>query len=105
LPTASKATCSRRTRRLQKLALLHPAGELSFEQVEAAVLNVARYDVAKLAEAVWTGQVARTLRMLDGLQAEGEAAVLVHWTLAEDIVRSWPACARRWTPASRCPWR
>ena len=23
--------------------------------------------------------------MLDGLQAEGEAAVLVHWTLAEDI--------------------
>ncbi|CAA0329212.1 Uncharacterised protein [Klebsiella oxytoca] len=24
-------------------------------------------------------------RMLDGLQAEGEAEVLVHWTLAEDI--------------------
>ncbi|MCY1526065.1 DNA polymerase III, delta subunit [compost metagenome] len=24
-------------------------------------------------------------RMLDGLQAEGEAAVLVHWALAEDI--------------------
>jgi DNA polymerase III subunit delta len=70
---------------LQKLALLHPAGELSFEQVEAAVLNVARYDVGKLAEAIWTGQTARALRMLDGLQAEGEAAVLVHWTLAEDI--------------------
>ena len=32
----------------QKLALLHPAGELSFEQVEAAVLNVARYGVTKL---------------------------------------------------------
>src|SRR6185369_5688317 len=31
------------------------------------------------------GQVARALRMLDGLQAEGEAPVLVHWTLAEDI--------------------
>jgi DNA polymerase-3 subunit delta len=29
--------------------------------------------------------VARALRMLEGLQAEGEAAVLVHWTLAEDI--------------------
>ena len=27
----------------------------------------------------------RTLRMLAGLQAEGEAAVLVHWTLAEDV--------------------
>jgi DNA polymerase III subunit delta len=70
---------------LQKLALLHPAGELSFEQVEAAVLNVARYDVSKLAEAIWTGQTARALRMLDGLQAEGEPPVLVHWTLAEDI--------------------
>ena len=70
---------------LQKLALLHPAGELSFEQDEAAVLNVARYDVGKLAEAIWTGQTARALRMLDGLRAEGEAAVLVHWTLAEDI--------------------
>ena len=70
---------------LQKLALLHAAGELSFEQVEAAVLNVARYDVAKLAEAIWTGQTARALRVLDGLQAEGEAAVRVHWALADDI--------------------
>jgi DNA polymerase-3 subunit delta len=70
---------------LQKLALLYPAGALRFEQVEAAVLNVARYDVFKLGEAVLAGQVARALRMLDGLRAEGEAAVLVHWTLAEDI--------------------
>jgi DNA polymerase-3 subunit delta len=70
---------------IQKLALLYPQGELTFEQVEAAVLNVARYDVFKLGEAVLAGQVARALRMLQGLQAEGEAAVLVHWTLAEDI--------------------
>ena len=70
---------------IQKLALLHPAGELSFEQVESAVLNVARYDAFKLAEAVLGGQTLRVQRMLDGLQAEGEAPVLVHWTLAEDI--------------------
>jgi DNA polymerase III subunit delta len=70
---------------LQKLALLYPQGNLSFDQVEAAVLNVARYDVFKLGEAVLAGQVARALKMLDGLQAEGEAPVLVHWTLAEDI--------------------
>jgi len=70
---------------IQKLGLLYPAGELGFEQIEQAVLNVARYDVFKLGEAVLAGQVARALRMLDGLQAEGEAAVLVHWTLAEDI--------------------
>ncbi|MEY4978120.1 MAG: hypothetical protein RLZZ352_390 [Pseudomonadota bacterium] len=70
---------------IQKLGLLYPAGTLSLEQVESAVLNVARYDVFKLAEAVLGGQVLRVQRMLDGLQAEGEAPVLVHWTLAEDI--------------------
>ena len=58
---------------IQKLALLHPAGELGFEQIESAVLNVARYDVFKLSEAVLAGQAARVQRMLDGLQAEGEA--------------------------------
>ena len=70
---------------IQKLALLHPQGELSFAQIESAVLNVARFDVFKLSEAVLAGQPARVQRMLDGLQAEGEAEVLVHYTLSEDI--------------------
>ena len=70
---------------IQKLGLLYPPGELTQTQVESAVLNVARYDVFKLSEAVLSGQVARVLRMLEGLQAEGEAAILVHYTLAEDI--------------------
>ena len=70
---------------IQKLALLHPAGELGWEQVEAAVNNVARYDVFKLSDAVLGGNPVRVARMLDGLRAEGEAEVLVHYTLAEDI--------------------
>jgi len=70
---------------IQKLALLYPQGELTWSQVEQAVLNVARYDVFKLSEAVLSGNVARMQRMMDGLQAEGEAEVLVHWALAEDI--------------------
>lgn len=70
---------------VQKLGLLHPAGELSYEQVEAAVLNVARFDVGKLAEALWTGQVTRALRVLDSLRQEGESVVMVHWMLADDI--------------------
>ena len=77
---------------IQKLGLLYggqaPDGNsavLGFEQVENAVLNVARYDVFKLSEAVLTGQPVRVARMLDGLQAEGESEVLVHWALAEDI--------------------
>ena len=70
---------------IQKLALLFPGGELGFDDVESAVLNVARYDVFKLSEAVLAGHTARVQRMLDGLQAEGEAEVLVHYSLSEDI--------------------
>lgn len=70
---------------VQKLALLYPPGELSAEQIQSAVLNVARYDVFKLSAAVLSGQFERVQRMLTGLQAEGEAEVLVHYTLAEEI--------------------
>jgi DNA polymerase-3 subunit delta len=70
---------------IQKLALLYPAGELGWADVEGAVNNVARYDVFKLSEAVLAGHPQRVARMLDGLRAEGEAEVLVHYALAEDI--------------------
>jgi DNA polymerase-3 subunit delta len=70
---------------IQKLALLFPAGPLSFEQVKDAVMDVARYDVFKLSEAMLAGDAARYARILDGLRAEGEATVLVLWSLAEDI--------------------
>ena len=70
---------------IQKIALLYPSGELSLEQVEAAVLNVARYDVRQWCEAVFAGRVERAARMLRGLQAEGESAVVLHWQLADDL--------------------
>ncbi|MDE2401122.1 MAG: DNA polymerase III subunit delta [Burkholderiales bacterium] len=69
-----------------KLGLLYPPGPLSVTQIEEAVVDVSRFNVFKLSEAVLSGQIQRTLRMIDGLQAEGEAAVLVHWALAEDIM-------------------
>jgi len=70
---------------IQKLALLHPQGKLSFEQVQDAVLNVARYDVFKLNEAMLAGDAARLARMLEGLKGEGEALPLVLWAMAEEI--------------------
>jgi len=70
---------------IQKLALLHPAGKLSFEQIHDAVLNVARYDVFKLNEAMLSGNVPRLVRMLNGLKGEGEALPLVLWAMAEEI--------------------
>lgn len=74
---------------IQKLGLLYPAGLLTWQQVEDAVLNVARYDVFKLSEALLAGQSARALRMLEGLRAAGESPVLVHWTMAEDLRALW----------------
>jgi DNA polymerase-3 subunit delta len=68
-----------------KLALLHGPGKLDFEQVQDAVLNVARYDVFKLNEAMLAGDAARLMRMLHGLQGEGEALPLVLWAVAEEI--------------------
>lgn len=70
---------------IQKLALLHPPGKLSFEQCHDAVLNVARYDVFKLNEAMLVGDTARLVRMMDGLKGEGEALPLVLWAVSEEI--------------------
>jgi len=70
---------------IQKLALLYPEGKLHFEQVHDAVLNVARYDVFKLNEAMLAGDAARLVRMLEGLKGEGEALPLVLWAVAEEV--------------------
>ena len=70
---------------VQKLGLLYPQGHLTNAQVKESVLNVSRYDAFQLGEAVLAGDVARTTRVLQGLQDEGEQALAVMnpllWTL------------------------
>jgi len=62
---------------VQKLGLLYPQGELADAVVREAVLNVSRYDAFQLGGAVLLGDTARTVRILQGLQDEGENAVAV----------------------------
>ena len=62
---------------VQKLGLLYPQGELTDEAVREAVLNVSRFDAFQLGEAVLSGDAARTARILQGLQDEGENPVAV----------------------------
>jgi DNA polymerase-3 subunit delta len=62
---------------IQKLALLYPAGEVTAAQIKEAVLNVARFDAFQLGEAILQGDSERTVRILQGLQDEGEQAVAV----------------------------
>ncbi len=69
---------------IQKLGLLFPPGELSFDAVKSAVLDVARFDVFELGATVLRGDRAHFLRMLDGLRGEGAATPLVLWAIAEE---------------------
>jgi DNA polymerase-3 subunit delta len=70
---------------VQKLALLFAPGALSFDQIKAAVLDVARFDVFDLGDIALSGDAQHLVRVLDGLQGEGAAAPLVLWSLAEEI--------------------
>ena len=70
---------------IQKLGLLYPTGQLSLAQVRDAVLNVARYDIEGLREALLVGDIGRLSRTLNGLMQEGEAPPLVLWAMSEEI--------------------
>jgi DNA polymerase-3 subunit delta len=70
---------------VMKLGLLHPPGELTLEQVRNAVMDVARYDVEDLRQALLAGDAARASRLLDGLRAEGVAAPLVLWIIVAEL--------------------
>ena len=68
-----------------KLGLLYGEGELTASQVESAVLNVARYDIDMLRQALLAGDATRCARLLDGLRGEGAPTPLVLWALANEI--------------------
>ncbi|ANQ86375.1 DNA polymerase III subunit delta [Azoarcus olearius] len=68
-----------------KLGLLFPHGaQLTLDDVQQAVLNVARYDIDTLRQAVLEGDPARCARLLEGLHGEGAAPPLVLWALANE---------------------
>ncbi|GAB2180851.1 DNA polymerase III subunit delta [Denitratisoma sp. agr-D3] len=70
---------------IQKLGLLYAEGALSLEQIEEAVLDVARFDVDKLKAALLAGDAGRCGRLLDGLRAEDTATPLLLWAMTSEI--------------------
>ncbi len=70
---------------LRKLALLFPAGTLNYHMVKEAVVDVARYHIFGLSEAMLSGDAGRFVRTLDGLREEGEALPLLLWSFTEEI--------------------
>ncbi len=70
---------------VRKLALLLPEGPIRYDQVKDVVLDVSRYNPFQLADALHEGDLRRIARILDGLQAEGEAAPLILWVLSNEV--------------------
>lgn len=70
---------------VDKLALLHPDARLTLADVEDAVIEVARFDIDDLAEAITQGKPERVARIVAGLEAEGEGAPLVLWVIANTL--------------------
>jgi DNA polymerase III subunit delta len=70
---------------MRRLALEVGAGPLSAQVVEASIGNNARYDIWKLGEAILEGDAKRSLRILNGLEQEGEEATLVLWAISEEL--------------------
>lgn len=67
---------------IDKLALLHGGKLLDAATLEELVTDSSRYDVFKLVEAALEGDASRTIRVLQGLRAEGEAVpALMGWVL------------------------
>lgn len=69
---------------IQKLGLIYPAGKIALADIEAAVLNVARYDISDLRDAIKARDTVRAVRTLQGLEAEAAAPPLVLWALATE---------------------
>jgi DNA polymerase-3 subunit delta len=70
---------------IEKLRLLHGAGELDVAAVVASVADNARFGLFGLVDSALTGDGARTVRMLNGLRAEGIEPPLVVWALAREL--------------------
>jgi DNA polymerase-3 subunit delta len=70
---------------VRKLGLLFEKGLLPPAEARSAVMSVARFDAFGLVDAMLAGEAARCRRGLAGLRAEGEAAPLVVWALADTV--------------------
>lgn len=78
---------------IERLRLLAGPGAVTVDTIAEAVAQSARYHVFQLGEALLAGDGARSVRILEGLAAEGEEPTLVLWCVAEEL-RS----ILQWTP-------
>lgn len=70
---------------IEKLRLILGEGPVTAQDVDQSVADSSRFDVYKLVDAAVAGNVARALRILDGVHAEGTEPVIVMWALTREL--------------------
>jgi DNA polymerase-3 subunit delta len=70
---------------VEKLSLLLPAGEITLDAIRESVTDVARFERDTLIDAIHAADGSRIARVLESLEAEGEPAPLLLWTLTEEL--------------------
>lgn len=70
---------------IEKLHILHGKGQLEESDILKAVADLARYDVFDLSEEWLKGDLARAIRVLEGLKAEGIAEPVVLWSITREV--------------------
>lgn len=69
---------------IEKIALEHE-GNIDLETIEDAMSDNGRFDVFRLVDACLQGDARQVRRILQGLQSENVAPVLVNWALVREI--------------------
>jgi len=70
---------------IEKLYLLQGEGEVDAGAILALVADNARYDVFGLLDSTLAGKAARSVRILQGLRAEGLVPQIVIWALSREL--------------------
>lgn len=90
-PDAAKSLMSRiegnllaAAQEIEKLFILHGGGNITRAMVDDDVADSTRFDVFNLSESLLHGSLNRSVKILNGLRAEGVAAPVVLWALSRD---------------------
>lgn len=70
---------------IEKLALLHPPGDLPLNAIRASISHVSRYDAFQWRDALLMGNPIRITQVAKALQQDGESPVLMLWAITEEL--------------------
>ena len=70
---------------VERLALLNPGPSIELDWLESALADQAKYSLFQLPEAILSGQLARSAKILQTLQLEGEPALKIITVICQDL--------------------